>query len=246
MKLAQASYVAIVAASAALTGCGSSGSAGSTTGEVDSTGKTTLDVVPGTGTATPRGTGQTSASDIVGTQVLQSIVPLTLADVPVEVTASITGTTVKYEKVCVTMDLCQYYDDNEIGVAVKTVPMGLDIQHFASTFSWTTTTPVLADGKHAGDLVIDVAPHRYDSLTPVPPCPTRFCSTQGATATGTHITLGNTGFVGKIAVEIDLNATTGGVFGGSDVAVPLAGEARMTPITDPATHTDVTNLALPL
>jgi hypothetical protein len=244
MKNAPLASVALFAATATLIGCGSSGSAGSTAVEVHGKGKTTLNVVPGTGTATPRGGG--AASDLVGTQVLQSIVPLTLADVPVEVTASIAGTTVNYEKVCVTMDLCQYYNDNEIGVAIKTVPMGLTIQHFASTFSWTTTTAVVVDGKPAGDLVIDVDPHRYDSLTPVPACPVQFCTTRSTKATGAHVTLDKTVFVGKIAVEIELTDSMGAAVGGSDVAVPLAGEAAMTPITDPTTHADVTNLTLPL
>lgn len=221
---------------AIVTGCKSSISDAELETRLFGEGLINLKIVPGDSTIEPSGV----AGEAVGQAVVDSIVEIELSDIPINATVSIVNNTATFEEVCVSIDLCDFYNVNEIGSATQSLPEAMALSHFASVFSWTVSIPVIADGEQAGIAVINVEPQKFESLTPLDLCPRDFCTEQPFEVNGEIVSFGTLDFVGQIAVEMDIAG-----IGGADVSVDLTGEIATGPIVDSETGVDITALTLP-
>ncbi|MEZ4287031.1 MAG: hypothetical protein R3A47_02560 [Polyangiales bacterium] len=203
-------------------------------------GTTSLAVVPTVQSIEGRGVG----GDLVGSLLAAEIVPISIDDVPVVIHATVDATTVTIDEVCVEIDLCSFYNDNELGAARAAVGDVFTLTAFASTFGGTLSVPFSTEN---GTEVVEIsaAPKRFNSLQPVEACPKPFCSAQRAKLEGDHLNVSEAWFDGEIIVEIDLN-NGNNYLGGATVIGSVSGAAPFDSLRVDSEGVDLVDLPLPL
>ncbi len=203
-------------------------------------GMTTLQVDPTGHVVEPRG----AAGEAVGAVVADAIVGIAIPDLPLVARGTISGEKVTIAELCIEIDLCGFYNDNELGVASETVQPPLILDAFASTFGGTMRFLVTAgDESKSVDLTAEDA--RFSGLTPIDLCPRQYCSSQPVSVTGSPLSIADGTFAGQITVEIDLS-NGDAPLGGADVTASVPGHAPLTGLVDPTLGIDLVDLDLPL